>query len=314
MTPKEVLEFAKGKKIEMVDLKFMDFVGTWQHFAVPIYELGEDNFEDGFGFDGSSIRGWQPIHASDMLVIPDADTAVVDPFIWCTVTFPLIYNFVPRSGISASAADDAPAGAGHAPQSGFGPLEGLKVPAFYLLFFASFAAAITGVAFSLNLVPILTFTGVTRSHAVWIAGSMGIAAIIGRLVGGVLMDRYDVRKLAMAAAAISLILPVGLLLQPGVAWMATVAVFSWGLTGGMKMNAVVYLTSTYMGARSFGFFYGAISITTTVAMGVSPFLANYIYDVTHSYWPVVWAAIPGFIIAGLLFFALGPQPDFDRHR
>src|SRR3990170_1774947 len=79
MTPKEVVEFAKSKKIEMVDLKFMDFVGTWQHFAVPIYELQEDNFEEGFGFDGSSIRGWQPIHASDMLVIPDADTAIVDP-------------------------------------------------------------------------------------------------------------------------------------------------------------------------------------------------------------------------------------------
>ncbi len=93
MTPKEVLEFAKTKKIEMVDLKFMDFVGTWQHFAVPIYELKEDNFEEGFGFDGSSIRGWQPIHASDMLVIPDSDTAIVDPFI-TRPTLSLICNIV----------------------------------------------------------------------------------------------------------------------------------------------------------------------------------------------------------------------------
>jgi len=93
MTPKEVLEFAKTKKIEMVDLKFMDFVGTWQHFAVPIYELKEDNFEEGFGFDGSSIRGWQPIHASDMLVIPDSNTAIVDPFIM-RPTLSLICNIV----------------------------------------------------------------------------------------------------------------------------------------------------------------------------------------------------------------------------
>src|SRR3990172_1159261 len=93
MTPKEVVEFAKSKKIEMVDLKFMDFVGTWQHFAVPIYELQEDNFEEGFGFDGSSIRGWQPIHASDMLVIPDADTAIIDPFI-ARPTLSLICNIV----------------------------------------------------------------------------------------------------------------------------------------------------------------------------------------------------------------------------
>ena len=93
MNAKEVLGFAKSKNIEMVDLKFMDFIGTWQHFAVPIYELKEDSFEEGFGFDGSSIRGWQPIHASDMLVIPDPETAVVDPFI-TRPTLSLICNIV----------------------------------------------------------------------------------------------------------------------------------------------------------------------------------------------------------------------------
>jgi hypothetical protein len=93
MTPKDVLEFVKSKKIEMVDLKFMDFVGTWQHFAVPVYELKDDSFEEGFGFDGSSIRGWQPIHASDMLVIPEAGTAVIDPFI-TRPTLSLICNIV----------------------------------------------------------------------------------------------------------------------------------------------------------------------------------------------------------------------------
>lgn len=80
MTPKEVLDYAKKHDVVMVDLKFMDFPGMWQHFAVPINELEEKSFEDGFGFDGSSIRGWQPIHASDMLVVPDAGTAVMDPF------------------------------------------------------------------------------------------------------------------------------------------------------------------------------------------------------------------------------------------
>jgi glutamine synthetase len=93
MTPKEVLEFAKSKGLEMVDLRFMDFIGTWQHFAVPIDELSEDSFEEGFGFDGSSIRGWQPIHASDMLVIPEAATAQIDPFI-TRPTLVLICNIV----------------------------------------------------------------------------------------------------------------------------------------------------------------------------------------------------------------------------
>ncbi len=80
MTPKEVLNFAKENDVKMVDLKFTDFVGMWQHFSVPLSELDEGSFEDGFGFDGSSIRGWQPIHASDMLVVPDPTTACIDPF------------------------------------------------------------------------------------------------------------------------------------------------------------------------------------------------------------------------------------------
>lgn len=80
MVPRDVLEFAKENNTVMVDLKFMDFPGMWQHFSVPISELDEKAFEQGYGFDGSSIRGWQAIHASDMLVIPDADTAVMDPF------------------------------------------------------------------------------------------------------------------------------------------------------------------------------------------------------------------------------------------
>ncbi|MBU2549502.1 MAG: type I glutamate--ammonia ligase [Proteobacteria bacterium] len=80
MTPKQVLEFAKKNKAVMLDVKFMDFPGLWQHFSVPIAQLEESTFEEGFGFDGSSIRGWQPINASDMLVIPDPVTAQMDPF------------------------------------------------------------------------------------------------------------------------------------------------------------------------------------------------------------------------------------------
>lgn len=80
MKPKEVLDFAAEKGAVMVDLKFMDFPGMWQHTTVPVSQLSEASFENGFGFDGSSIRGWQPINASDMLIVPDASTAVMDPF------------------------------------------------------------------------------------------------------------------------------------------------------------------------------------------------------------------------------------------
>ena len=93
MTPKEVLKFSKEQKAVCTDLKFLDFLGIWQHFTVPMSEVEEAVFEEGFGFDGSSIRGWQPINASDMLVVPDPTTAVIDPF--CKdVTLSLICNIV----------------------------------------------------------------------------------------------------------------------------------------------------------------------------------------------------------------------------
>ena len=70
MTPEQVLAMAKENGVKVLDIRFMDFPGMWQHFSVPIGELEEGSFEDGFGFDGSSIRGWQPIHNSDMLIMP----------------------------------------------------------------------------------------------------------------------------------------------------------------------------------------------------------------------------------------------------
>jgi glutamine synthetase len=79
-TPKSVIEQAKKSGARMVDVKFVDTFGTWQHFSCPISELTEEVFADGFGFDGSSIRGWKSIEASDMLAMPDPATAFIDPF------------------------------------------------------------------------------------------------------------------------------------------------------------------------------------------------------------------------------------------
>src|SRR6476469_1994972 len=80
MNPREVLEYAKKNKVQIVDLKFIDLIGTWQHFSIPIEELNEGVFKDGSGLDGSSIRGWKAINNSDMLAVPDPATACLDPF------------------------------------------------------------------------------------------------------------------------------------------------------------------------------------------------------------------------------------------
>jgi glutamine synthetase len=79
-TPKEVLDFAASNGVKLVDLKFVDWVGQWQHATYPLHEVEIDTFTEGLGFDGSSIRGWQSINASDMLIVPDARTALIDPF------------------------------------------------------------------------------------------------------------------------------------------------------------------------------------------------------------------------------------------
>jgi glutamine synthetase len=80
MTPKELMKFVKDKGIKIIDFRFVDLPGLWQHFSMTSGELEEDMFEEGVGFDGSSIRGFQKIQESDMLLIPDASTAFVDPF------------------------------------------------------------------------------------------------------------------------------------------------------------------------------------------------------------------------------------------
>ncbi len=79
MTPGEVFQYVKANNIQIIDLKFIDLPGLWQHFSVPLSELTEDSYRNGYGFDGSSIRGFQKIQESDMLLIPDPTTAVKDP-------------------------------------------------------------------------------------------------------------------------------------------------------------------------------------------------------------------------------------------
>jgi glutamine synthetase len=80
MTPKDVLKLAKEKGASIVDLRFIDLPGTWQHFSISVGELSEALFTEGIGFDGSSIRGFQTINESDMLLFPDPTTATIDPF------------------------------------------------------------------------------------------------------------------------------------------------------------------------------------------------------------------------------------------
>ena len=110
--PKDVVDLVKKEGVRFIDYRFMDFPGMQQHFTVPAQDLTEDTFEDGLGFDGSSIRGWQAINESDMLVMPDPTTATIDPFmelptliLYCDIADPITkekYSRCPR-GIAQKA-------------------------------------------------------------------------------------------------------------------------------------------------------------------------------------------------------------------
>src|SRR5437588_12606101 len=106
-SPADVIRRAKEAGVHVVDVRFTDLPGTWQHFSIPLKELEEDTFKDGLGFDGSSIRGFQAINESDMLLLPDPASLFVDPFLevptlspTCDMVDPItpaLYSRIPRS-------------------------------------------------------------------------------------------------------------------------------------------------------------------------------------------------------------------------
>jgi glutamine synthetase len=128
-SPSEVLQLARSEGVEIVDFRFCDLPGLMQHFSAPVHELTEDGFADGYGFDGSSIRGFQEIQESDMLLVPDPNTAYIDPFrthktlnINCFVRDPVTgesYSRDPR--YVAKKAEDHLASTGIADIAYFGP-------------------------------------------------------------------------------------------------------------------------------------------------------------------------------------------------
>ncbi len=128
-SPKDVVKLCKDNAIKFIDFRFMDFPGLMQHFSIPATEMSEDLFEDGLGFDGSSIRGWQSIHESDMLMMPDPNTATIDPFtqyptliIYCNVLDPITkerYSRCPRN--IAQKAENYMISTGIADTAYFGP-------------------------------------------------------------------------------------------------------------------------------------------------------------------------------------------------
>ncbi len=115
-TPSDVSKIIKDQGVKLVDFKFTDLPGTWQHFTTTLSDYSDEVFTEGLGFDGSSIRGWKVINASDMLVIPDPATAWIDIFnaeptlsLICTIVDPITHEpYRPRPARSCGKSRDLP--------------------------------------------------------------------------------------------------------------------------------------------------------------------------------------------------------------
>src|SRR5690606_17202189 len=120
--------------------------------------------------------------------------------------------------------------------------------------------------------------------------------------------------IAALASGGAIALPALLLAAPGSTTAAAAGVAIYGLLGGAKVPAVAYLTSRHFGARAFGTLYGAVNTAIALGVGIGPLAANYVYDVTQSYTPVMWTAVPFLALAAVFYLSLGAYPDFTERK
>lgn len=198
------------------------------------------------------------------------------------------------------------------PLTGVSVREGLLSSRFLRLNLAAAAMVLVGANSTINFVPIMKSFGHPALTAASVAGLAGVSTIIGRMVGGYLLDRISGNVVAGVSVAMPIASSLLLLLFPGSIEACAAAALILGLGLGAELDAVAYLTTRHFGMRSFGVLFGVVGGTLGLATGVGPTLLNHVYDVTGSYAPAIWAFIPTCVVGSLLFFTLGRYPDFGE--
>lgn len=188
--------------------------------------------------------------------------------------------------------------------------QGFTSVRFYKLAIASILSTFASISFVANMVPILTFTGISRMAAVADASLIGLSALVGRLCTGYLLDRFN----ANAVAAVSILLPIFaslLLIEfPGNVALAAIAATLVGVSSA-ALDVGGYLAARHFGMRSFGTLFGTIAGLITFSSGAVPLLVNLVYDRTGSYYPVLWGLMPCCVLSALLYLSLGKYPKLE---
>lgn len=180
---------------------------------------------------------------------------------------------------------------------------------FMLLALAAAVFSLALCALTTNAVPVLLAEGFDAMTAATIAGVIGIGTITGRIAGGFLLDRFDGRYVAALSVVAPTITAAILLGTQGSQEGATVACLLLGLAAGAEYDACAYLTARYFGTQNFGALFGLIAGIVLFTNGVAPALSNHVYDLVKTYDPVLWALMPMFALAAVLFLALGKYPE-----
>jgi predicted MFS family arabinose efflux permease len=190
--------------------------------------------------------------------------------------------------------------------------EGLRSPALWRLAISNFIVMLMSIGLSVHLFPILTEAGVSRTNAAWLLSLTGIAGIVGKLVTGLLLDKFRpnwIGGVTLGAAALAFFLLMDGLRSPAV---IVVAMIVNGYAFGTKTQITGYMTAVYAGMKSFGFLYGIMSALMALASGLGPFMAGRIYDTMGGYGPFLMIGTVGCAVGGLLMFTLPPAPVFTE--
>jgi MFS family permease len=177
---------------------------------------------------------------------------------------------------------------------------------FVRLTFGATTFSLISTAFITSAIPMLTSGGVTRDVAAAIAATMGITGVIGRLSSGFLIDRLEPRFVSAAAMMLPILAAILLLLAPGSAPVATVAMLLFGLALGAEFDTFAVMMSRLFDLKYFGILFATLVSGTAVAGALGPVGASLIYDMTGSYMLMLEGVIPVSLIAAALVLAVGP--------
>ena len=185
----------------------------------------------------------------------------------------------------------------------------LLSPKFIRLAIGGVIYALGATGLGINAVPILMEEGFTLIAAAEVAGLIGIGTITGRIVGGFLIDRIDARFVAVGCGVGALISASTFLATDNSTLAASIACVMLGLTAGAEYDACAYLTTRHFAQRHFAALFGMMGGLFGFTSGIAPFIANSLYEIFGNYDAILWAVIPMFAVACVMFLSLGRYPD-----